>query len=113
SLAILAPEKNAAAEDFARVLADQIQKSFDVIDLSMADAAFRSADVAEPFNQTVESAKNLAEIIGCEYFILIRTTNQRRAGIGRPDYFEASAAVFLVSGRTGKLLSFRLYNREA
>src|SRR5690606_11410440 len=71
-----------------------------------------SLEIAEPFNQTIETARTLAETVGCEYFVLIRAGVQRRAGVGRPDYFESHAAVFVVSGRTGRLLAFRLYARE-
>lgn len=111
-LALLTPEKTGLSEVFAAVVAAKLQPRFRVLDLSMADAAFRSAEVAEPFNQTAETARTLAEMIGCEYFVVIKTADQRRAGIGRPDYFESNAALFVINGRTGELAGFRLYVRE-
>lgn len=112
SVAILTPEKNASSEELAAAVSVKMDKKFRLVELSMADAAFRSAEIAEPFNQTVETARTLSEIIGCEYFVLIRTGDHRRAGVDRPDYFESNAAVFIVSGRTGELRQFRLYVSE-
>ncbi len=113
SVAILTPENNAVSDRLAALIAKHFKQPFNVLDRSMADAAFRSADVKEPFNQTVETAKTLAEVIGCEFFIVIKTADQRRAGIRRPDYFESNAAVFVIDGRTGELIFFKLFLREA
>jgi TonB family protein len=112
SLAVITPEKNASSEELAAAVSVKMDKKFRLVDLSMADAAFRSAEISEPFNQTIETAQTLAETIGCEYFVLIRTGDHRRAGVDRPDYFESNAAVFIVSGRTGELRQFRLYVSE-
>lgn len=112
SLAILTPEKTAASDRLAELIAGKLEPRFKVLDRSMTVAAFRSAAIAEPFNQTVETARTLAEMIGCEYFVVIKTADQRRAGIDRPDYFESNAAVFTVTGRTGELIKFRLFIRD-
>jgi len=109
SLAVLTPDNTENSKRFARLLTESFVGSFKTIDSGIADSAFRSAEIAEPFNQTVETAQTLAASIGCEYFLLVKADHQRRAGIRQPDYFESSAAIYVVNGRTGVLIDWKFY----
>jgi hypothetical protein len=84
-----------------------------MIDSGISNSAFRAAEIGEPFNQTIETAQTLASSIGCEYFLLVNAETQRRAGLNEPDYFESSAAIYVVNGRTGVLLYWKLYIYKA
>lgn len=113
SLAILTPNNNETSKNFARILTDGLDGRFEIIDRGIANSAFRAAEIGEPFNQTIETAQTLASSIGCEYFLLVNAETQRRAGIRQPDYFESSAAIYVVNGRTGVLIDWKLYVHKA
>src|SRR5438552_14949344 len=51
--------------------------------------------------------------MGCEYFVLVRGTALRRSSSARPEYYETSAAIFVVSSRTGRLAEWKLLRFEA
>ncbi len=113
SIALLTPENTERSKVFSSLLADSLSKDFKMIDNGIADSAFRSANISVAFNQPVETAQMLASSIGCEYFLLIKAKNQRRSGYERPDYFESYAVVYLVNGRNGELIFWKLYSRES
>lgn len=102
-----------AISNFAEKISHSLSSRFRVIDADTADVAFRSAAVEEPFNLSVTEAKRLADTIGCNYLVIVRTGVQPRQNIGRPLYVEAYAALFLIEGRSGRLRKFLLYNAEA
>jgi len=112
-LAILTPTGNETSTRFARILANGLDDRFKRVDSGVADSAFRAVEIDEPFNQTIETAQTLANSIGCEYFLLVKAETQRRAGLNEPHYFESSAAIYVVNGRTGVLLDWKLYIYKA
>jgi hypothetical protein len=111
-IAVLAPDKTgisvAAAERLAEALGDDL-----VLDPSQVDAAFRTVAVSDPFNLAAETAKQIGEVIGCDHFIFVKGDVLRRASLERPTYFEAYAAIFVVSTRTGQLVVWKLESAEA
>lgn len=109
-IAVLAPENDSS--NFTQDLSDQLAGKFKVLDTSLALSAFRSAAQNTPFNMTTEMSRNIGQRIGCDLIILTRTSNQRRTSLSRGDYFEASAAVFMISARTGHLVLWRLQKFE-
>lgn len=102
-----------AISNFAERISQSLGSRFRVVDGDTAGAAFRSAAIEEPFNLSVTEAKRLADTIGCNYLVLVRTGLQPRQNIGRPLYVEAYAALFLIEGRSGRLRKFLLYSAEA
>lgn len=109
-LAVLSP--GPGDSNFTAALGEKLAANFKVLDTSLASSAFRSASPETPFNMTVEMSRNIGQRIGCDLFILVRTANQRRTSLSRGDYFEASAAVFMISARTGSLLFWHLQKFE-
>jgi hypothetical protein len=85
-----------------------LESDFRIIDLGLAESAYASLHLETPFNQTVESAKRVCPVVGCDHYILIKTSLDRRSSSKRPSYYEAAAFVFLVNGRTGHLDTFHL-----
>ena len=59
------------------------------------------------------AAQNIGAAIGCDYFVLVKTTTQRRTSLERSSYYESSAAVFIVSSRTGRLVYWRLQKADS
>lgn len=112
-IAVLTSDKSRQEIAFAGKFADSLATRYKVLDHDMADAAFQSVSVDDPYNLTVETAKNIGSVIGCEYFILVRSDTLRRVSLNKPDYFESFAAVYFVSARTGRLVIWKLQKAEA
>ena len=101
-LALVEPE-SAKVEDLGSAVRAILTPDFRIVDESLADAAFRSVTVADPFNLTTSDARRIGEVIGVNNFILLRSAVQRRASLDRPAYFEAYAIAYVVNTRTGAL----------
>ena len=112
-VAILTPHKNAGDIEYAQQLEESIAAPIRILDNAQTDTAFRSVEIGDVFNMNVAEAKSAAAVMGCDFFLLIRTGAQRRSSFSKPDYYEAFAAHYLVSGRTGALLSWFLKSLEA
>jgi hypothetical protein len=113
SVAILSPDGSSLGQQLAEEMAAALKaRRIKVIDPDMAAAAYRSAAPETPFNMTCDSAKRLGAVIGSDFFILIKPTLQRRNSSAKKDYFEAYAAIYVVSSRTGHLVDWKLMNAE-
>ena len=84
-----------------------------IVDGDEATTAFRSRTIPNPFNMTTSEAKDVAIVMGVDHFLLTRAAVQRRTSISRRDYYEGYAAYFLVDGRSGELVLWRLKSFEA
>ena len=62
---------------------------------------------------TTEESKRIGSAIGCDFLVLSRSATIRRSAFRRPEYYESSAAIFVVSSRTGRLVFWRLVRFEA
>ena len=74
-----------------------------VIDRDWARAAALGAGYRGSLNLTLQEARDLGSAIGCDVFFTGKTGTARRSPADGPPYFEAYAAIYLVSARTGKL----------
>lgn len=108
AVALLAPGEAETARLVAEKLRDRLARQFRMIDRELGGTAFRSFAYQNPFNLSQNEAINLGAAIGCRYFLLIRADVQRRASLEKDDFFEAYAAVYTVSSRTGRLIDWRL-----
>lgn len=80
-------------------------------DLALADrdesrAAASGAGYAGSLNLTLSEAHDLGLALGADFYLLCDAQVQRRSPSDRPAYFEAYASVFLVSTRTGRLVTW-------
>ncbi len=112
-LAVLIPEKTNLTEKFAGGIRESLSHKFVVIDDSLSETAFRSVTVENTFNMTAAESKLVAAVIGCDFFLIIRTETLRRSSFEKPEYYEAFNVTYLVSGRTGHLVFWDLRNFEA
>ena len=103
-----------------RQAADQVAVSlkqeagFSVTDRDLARAAAQGSSYAGSLNITRSEARNLGAALGCDYFILGDAQTLRRSPSTGPIYFDSYASIFLVSARTGRLISWERPNfREA
>lgn len=112
-IAILTPDKADASKQFAGKLETALAEKHKVLDDSLSETAFRSVSPDNPFNLTTEESKRIGTVIGCDYFLLLRSANLRRSSTQRPEYYESNAVIYAVSSRTGKLVYWKLQRFEA
>lgn len=105
-IAIIQPVTSGQVDGFSATVRSQILTQFKVIDDSLADSAYRSVTVGDPFNLSTGEAKRIGEVVGANNFILVRSAIQRRASVSRPAYFEGYAIAYVVESRTGQLLAW-------
>lgn len=84
-----------------------------VLDRDQARAAARGAGYAGSMNLSLNEARNLGAVLGCDFFILGDAQTLRRSPSTSSTYFDSYASVFLVSARTGRLVSWERPNFQA
>ena len=107
-IAILQPAPEQSVSRFTSELRRKLSDRFKILDDSLADSAFRSVSVADPYNLSTAEARQVGEVIGVENFVLIRSAIQRRASLGGPAYFEAYAVAYVANSRAGSLILWHL-----
>lgn len=112
-VAVIAPEKTGHSGRFAAKLVDSLDAKLNVLDASLSEAAFRSSVYENPFNLSTGEAKSIGAAVGCEYFTLVKSANQRRSTFEKKDFYESFAVVYAVSARTGRLVFWKLQSLEA
>jgi hypothetical protein len=111
-VAIVAPQKTDNDIYYSQRLAEGLAASIRTLDTSQSETAFRSVHIRDVYNMSIEEARAAATVMGCDYFVIVRTGAQRRSSFSRADYYEAFAVHYVVSGRTGELLSWLLKSFE-
>lgn len=107
-VALVAPETGTPAAEFAAAIESKLHSGFKIINPDLAAAAFRATAPAEPFNMEVIEAANVGSAIGGDYFVVVRSKSQRRAGRGDELYFDTFGAVYVVASRTGQLIDWEI-----
>lgn len=111
-IAVLTPEKTIQTEIFAENLKSSLSKEFRILDNSLSETAFNSIEIETPFNLSTEESKTVGKSIGCEYLLLIKAANQRRASLKKNDFYESFAIIYVISSRTGRLVFWKLQKFE-
>jgi len=112
-VAILNPEKDALADQIAVEMESSLSKTATIIERSMSDTAFRSANISAPFICRKKTQRLVGTTIGCNAFALVKAQTLRRTSSTRTGYFESYAAIFVVSTRTGHLVWWKVLSAEA
>lgn len=89
------------------------QNSLRLIDDDLSLSALRALNYKNPFNLSLEEAKNLGAAIDCEFFFIVKSDTLRRSSFKKDVYFESYAHVFLVSARSGRLVNWANPMQEA
>jgi len=104
---------------FAREVAEEFSNSLrrdntiEVLDRDQVRAAARGAGYAGSLNLSLGVARNLGTVLGSDFFVLGDAQTLRRSPSAGPFYFESYASIFLVSARTGRLISWERPNFRA
>lgn len=112
-IAILTTENNELSDSIIAKLEAALSTNYKIIDSSLAKSALKAQNFENPFNLSLQQAKNLGNAIGCNFYVLIKTESISRTSLEKGTYVETYAAFFLISSRTGRLLSWHLLKAEA
>ena len=81
-------------------------KTISVQDQDQSRAAARGAGYNGSINLSLEEARHLGSVLGTEFFLVGDAQTLRRSPSTGPVYFESYASMFLVSSRTGRLITW-------
>jgi TonB family protein len=115
-VAVLDFGESAASRRIADELAGALQKNSAGLSLqsrAQARAAAKGAGYAGSLNLTLEEARDLGAAVGADFFFAGEADTLARRVVGRGDYFEAFASLYLVSAFTGKLMFWERLGAEA
>jgi TonB family protein len=112
TLAVLDFGDSAIARQSADKLAASLKRdpSLTILDRDQVRAAARGAGYAGSMNMSLDEARELGAVLGCDFFILGDAQTLRRSPSSGPAYFESYASVFLVSARSGRLIQWERPN---
>lgn len=112
TLAILDFGDSAFARLAAEKLAGSLKRETDltVLDSDQVRAAARGAGYAGSINMSLDEARDLGAVLGCDFFMLGDAQTLRRSPSTGPVYFESYASVFVVSARSGRLAQWERPN---
>jgi TonB family protein len=82
-------------------------------DREEARAAARGSGYAGSLNMTLEEARRLGATLGADFFITGDAQTLRRSPSDGSVYYEAYASIFLVSSRTGRLITWERPSHRA
>lgn len=91
-----------------RRLLEALPRRLELVDANQTRAAVKGAGYAGSLNLRRDEARDLGASLGCDFYYLGRVQNLRRIGGSGDHYFEATAAIFLVETRSGRLILFDL-----
>jgi TonB family protein len=77
-----------------------------VLDHDQAQMAARGIGYGGSLNMTLQEGRDLGAAIGCDYYIIGESQTLRRSPSNAPLYYESYASIFLISARTGKLITW-------
>lgn len=104
--ALLFPDKSELSSKISPLLREALAVKCDVIDASLSETAFDSENFPEPYNLSLEDARNFSTAIGVDVFMLVKSGVQSRISFEQGEVFEAYALSYLVDGRSGKLIQW-------
>ena len=110
TVATLTPRQNPADARLLTSLHTELEKEFDVIDSGISTSALESFTNLQPFNMSLDEARNLSEAIGSDVLLILETSIQPRSGLGSGTRHEAFSSIYIVSGKTGRLAKWRLFS---
>jgi len=97
-----------ASEKVRQALLDRtaVANGIVLIDRNLAMAAARGAGFQGSLNLAVAEARDIGAAIGCDFFVIGDADTVRRSPSTGAAYFESYASIFIVSARTGRLVSW-------
>ena len=90
----------------AESLRDRFRSSGELViaDADLSRAAARGIGYSGSLNLTVTEARDLGAALATEFYVIGDAQTLRRSSFQSPVYYESYCSIFLISGRTGRLL---------
>ena len=112
-IAVITPDKSPLTQKYAAAITEGLAGKIKVLDGALSESGFNSMRTEAPYNLSLAESKQLASVIGADFLLILKTGVQRRMSFSKPDYFEAFAVSYLISGRTGRLVDWNLKSLES
>lgn len=106
--AIITPVASELSTRIAGELETKLADPLRLLNSSMAMAAFNASTKMDALNMTTAEARTAGSAVGADFLILITAKSLRRTSSSNPEYYEAYAAIYVISTRSGKLVSWLL-----
>lgn len=100
-----------AAETLAANL--KLDTGLALLDRDQVRAAARGSGYTGSINFSLAEARDLGAALGCDFYVIGDAQTLRRSPSSGPVYFESYASIFLVSARTGRLVTWKRPNFES
>lgn len=109
TIAVLSFGESAVGRQSSDLLATKLlaRDELQVLDSDQAQAAALGAGYAPSLNMATSEARILGAAMGTDFFVLGDAQTLRRSPSSGNVYFESYASIFIVSSRTGRLVSWR------
>jgi TonB family protein len=108
-ISILHQRESEISERFSQNLSEKLNdQKIRVDDLELSRVAAASIKIDNVFNLATTDARRLGSVLGTPFFVLVKAQNQRRSSSDVETYYEAYAAVYLVSSSSGRLVKWDL-----
>lgn len=93
-----------AADTIRKSILKDSNKDFALVDSDLAQSAAAGAGYDGSLNLSTDSARDIGAAIGADVYFIGDAQTVRRSPSTGAAYFESFASIFLVSGRTGRLI---------
>jgi len=94
------------AQKTAETLRERLRSTVELLvaDADLTRAAAKGIGYSGSLNMSVSEARDLGAALATDFYILGDAQTLRRSSSAKPVYYESYCSLFLVSGRTGRLL---------
>ncbi len=108
-ISVLTPSESDLTSEFSQRLSERLSDvKIRVDDMALSRSAAASVKIDSPFNMAIADARRLGSVLGSPFFILVKAGNLRRTSSQVETYYEAFAAIYLVSSASGSLVKWDL-----
>lgn len=108
-ISVLPQAESDLCAEFSQKLADRLRDmNIRVDDIDLSRSATTSIKLDNPFNMATADARQLGSVLGTPFYILIKAQNLRRTSSEVETYYEAYAAIYLISSSNGRLMKWEL-----
>ena len=104
-------EGRVAAETIVAGL--KAEAGFALVDMDQSRLAASGVGYSGSLNLSLNEARDLGAALGCDFFVIGDAQTLRRSPSTGPIYYESYASVFIVSARTGRLITWQRLSSRA
>jgi TonB family protein len=108
-LSILAQADSALSAELSQKVGEKLRAmNIRIDDMDLTRSAAGTIKLDNPFNMATVDARRLGSVLGTPFYVLVKAQNLRRTSSEVETYYEAFAAIYLVSSLNGQLVNWDL-----